>query len=127
MKTFADLKIRDKIYYWSHGKIYEQTIHRFEECLEVKSYTLPNGTKTTYDDKYIIFQAGKGKTYNISDYRLSNNSMYMGCTIKFADYDALIQWLKSVKNETLRQFLKIEKRYNKLKNCLYIYENYIKI
>ena len=40
MKTFADLKVGDKIYYWSHGKIYEQTIHIFEESM--KNYIIIN-------------------------------------------------------------------------------------
>lgn len=130
-KPWKDVKAGDTIYYYDHGKLYEQLVHSAD--LKEETHTFRYGfTTTTTTERKIIVKAGKGSMFSIYEYYMNasyyHDSYFTRFTCKEAAIDALKNHLGSLEHTCDRAKKKYERylnSYNKYKACIDKYEKLI--
>jgi len=90
MKTFADLKPGDKMYYYDHGKIREQIVYDVKIENEEYKYTNWYGNEHIEIRKWVVITAGNGCIYKLRDWHAGSGSdTYFRYMKRFACIEAV--------------------------------------
>lgn len=121
MKTFAELKQGDKIYYWDHGKMHEQTVHSVKKTQKVDEWKDYFGRtiKNTYE--MFVIEAGKGG--KIEFWFKPDNTIirHRGMT-RFSCLESAQAWLSKNATEYYARANKHKKKFDRAYACAIRYD-----
>ena len=122
MKTFADLKEGDKIYYWDHGKLHEQIVYVVKKTEKVDEWKDWYGKiqKNVYD--VWIIKAGQGTTLEFWHTAERTIDRCGGMT-RFSCIEAAQEWLNENAKRYYARAEKYKKRFEKAYACAVRYDN----
>lgn len=121
MKTFADLKEGDKIYYWDHGKMHEQIVYIVKKIEKVDEWKDWYGKiqKRVYDVWTI--KAGQGTTlefWHTAERTVDRH----GSMTRFSCIEAVQEWLSKNATRCYARAKKYKERFDKAYACAVRYD-----
>lgn len=122
MKTFAELKQGDKIYYWDHGKLHEQLVHSVKKTEKIDEWKDWYGKiqRKVYD--IWVIEAGRGSKFDFW-HTADKTITRCGSMTRFSCLEAAREWLQDNMDDCNRRADKYKKRYEKEHACAEKYEN----
>lgn len=122
MKTFADLKQDDKIYYWDHGKLHEQIVYSIKQKEKVDEWKDWHGVIQRRIYNVWTIKAGQGTGFDIW-YDASYTIYRCNGLTRFSCIEAAREWLNKKNEELTKRANRYKKQYDRARSCAERYKN----